>query len=209
MISNISFKGIPIAKAKTPFNSFKMYKITPEDRTSIEKIQKGINLRELLPGMKHDTYKIWEGVTHAAFSNSLDESTTILLTAESRPCGVMNFSENKFSFDLNDISTWPVKSGEKVPFAGKTLFMELFRRFWETNFSSINLVALKYEPFDPVSKYLKLGFKPLGGNDCAEIMRINRHSAGKTLKMLKQNVSIEPLIDTKNVDLQKELKINA
>ena len=209
MISDTSFKGIPVAKAKTPFNTFQMYKITPDDSAFIQKIQKSINLRALMPGLDNEEYEIWEGVTRTALTNPLDKSDTFIITTQNKPCGVMNISQKKASFDLNFISTWPVKQGEKVPFAGKALFTELFRRFVESKQALINLVALRYAPFDPVGKYLKLGFMAFGGNNYTEIMRINQGRASKTLETLKQHVSLEPIKDAKNVDLLKELNINA
>ena len=209
MRSDTSFKGIPVAKAKTPFNTFQIYKITTNDNDFIKKVQHNINLKKLMPGLKNETYDIWEAVTDSALSTGLHNSSTVVLATENRPCGAMNFSQNKTSFDLNYISTWPIKKGEKVPFAGKTLFMELCRRFLEEKLSSINLIALRYAPFDPVGKYLRLGFKPYGGNDYAEIMRINKERVKNTFETLKENISFEPIKDAKNIDLLQELNINA
>lgn len=205
---NINFQGIPTAKVKTPFNTINLYNINSEDYGLVHKIKKNLNLKELMPGLKENEYNIWDSIIHSAFvDNFYRNSQAIIAACENKPCGVMNFDKNRASFSLNYIGTWPITKGQKVPFAGKSLFMELFKKFLDSKALFIELNALRYGPFDPVGKYLKLGFKPYGGDNYQEIMRMNRETAQKSFQRLEQDIKFETIDSSQNVNLTKELYV--
>lgn len=208
MTSNINFKGIPVAKAQTAVNSFKIYRLGANDIDFARELQRNINLRKLMPNLKISEYNIWSSmIREALFDTSFMNTQRLLTTVNNSPCGIMNYSINKASVNLNYIGTWPQEIGKKVPFAGKTLFTALFKHFSESKALFINLVAMRLAPFDPMGKYLKLGFKRCGGDNYQEIMRIDRDRANKTLETLQQEIELSKIENASDVNLFDELKL--
>ncbi len=206
--NNINFRGIPIAKTKIAENNLTLYKLTSRDKEFTDRLYHSLNLPELYPGFNKLQYGIWDEVTHLGLSQTYEKNqNTMLITADNRPCGVLNYSAHSPKFNLNYVSTWPIKIGQKVPLAGKTLFMEFFRQFLNSDCRTIELCALKYAPFSAISKYLSLGFKPRGGDNFRELMRTDRESAAKTLQKLEQSINLSSVKDSNDYDLIQRLEI--
>ena len=96
---------------------------------------------------------------------------------------------------------------KKVPFAGQILFNEFFKRVLDSSVDAVELLALKYSPFSPISKYLKLGFKQLGGTDGLETMRISRQGIQTAIQKQDEFISYTKEISKEEMpigDIQKE-----
>ena len=100
---------------------------------------------------------------------------------ENKPCGIITFEQGEKKFHLDCICTWPVETGKKVTLAG----------------------AILNGPFDTVSKYSKLGFKQVGGENHLVAMRTNKSNTENTMKKLNDIILTTPIKDADEVDLIK------
>lgn len=209
MISgNINFYGIPVAEVKAAGNNLKLYRLNSKDKGFMDNLYKTLDLRRLYPGFNNLQYNIWDEVTKMALKYADNNGKqTLLLTCNNSPCGVANYSHQTPKFRLNYISTWPVNVAQKVPYAGKVLFMELFRQFLDKDCYSMELSALKYAPFNAICKYLSLGFIPCGGDNYQEIMRANKKNISNSLNNLKQNINFIPINHGQEINLTEHLNI--
>ena len=173
--SQINSKAIPIAniRVKNSNNNYKLYKLTQNDTAFLDKLAASINVESLYPGLKEHQYKIWDSIIRGCFDSiSNRDSVTILETCNGIPCGMLNYLKiNEKKDRIAYVSTWPIRAGEKVPFAGKILFQEFFRNFLNNNKSIAELVAVKNGPFASITKFMSIGFKLLGGDNYNELMR--------------------------------------
>ena len=76
----------------------------------------------------------------------------------------------------------------------------MFTDFLKSKANIIDLTAILNGPFDTVSKYSKLGFKQIGGENWLIAMRTNRDTTQRTVKHL------DDIINTTQKD--KNLDIN-
>ena len=208
MTSNINFKGILVSKTNLANNTLALYNLTPDDKNFIKSLQKSIDLPKLYPNLTLHQYGIWNNIICQGLGEYCNnETSTVLLTSNKTPCGVLNYSSTPKQYEINYIATWPEAYNKRVPFAGKTLFTELFQRFLSTKAHVIELTALKYSPFNPIGKYLELGFKMYGGNHIEEIMRIDRKTVQRAFERLKELVTLQPVKNSPNINLEKTLRL--
>ena len=50
-----------------------------------------------------------------------------LLVKDKSPCGLMNCSERLKGYKVDYVTTWPYESDSKSPYAGKVLFLQLYK----------------------------------------------------------------------------------
>ncbi|MCM1009325.1 MAG: hypothetical protein NC390_00415 [Fusobacterium sp.] len=196
---NTNFRGIHIANAATRVNgvsnNFKLYKITDRDTDFLQNMYQKFNLRELMPRLSEQEVDIWTSVFRKAVDSSVrPNQTAFLIATDNKPCGLAVSSVGYYNrYKLNQICTLPVEPGKRVVLAGKTLFRPIFDAFLASGCKDMELEALKFGPFSPVTKYLQMGFGMYGGSDYVELMRINRAKAEKTLKQLDELISYSPV----------------
>lgn len=94
-----------------------------------------------------------------------------------------------------------------MPFAGQILFNALFKHVLDSKLNGIELTALKYTPFDPVSKYLKLGFRCSGGDNWTEDMKINMEGIKTAISKQSSSITSTFVQKQKNVDLAELVKL--
>ncbi|MCM1003635.1 MAG: hypothetical protein NC408_04765 [Candidatus Gastranaerophilales bacterium] len=190
--NNTSFKAIRLASAEARFNGavnkFNLYKITQEDRQYIEKLRNEINLKELMPKLKPEDYKLWEYVLRITLS-TYDE--TILLTKDEKPCGALRYKKTPRDYSIIGRVTWPIETGKREPFAGKVLTTELFRLFLQDNLKVIRTCVARHNPFDTISKCMEMGFSSCGGDDYNELMAVTRARIENVLEKFKDIIIIE------------------
>ena len=116
---------------------------------------------------------------------------------------VINFSSFTNKFHINYVATFPVEPKTKVPFAGQILFNEVFKRVLDSCTDMVELKALRYSPFSPISKYLKLGMKPMGGTDYYEKMRLERNEILSAVNKQEQFFTVTEINDRRDIPLDK------
>jgi len=180
--------------------SIDIYKIQVQDFEFIENLKKSINLKALMPKMNESHLNVWNSILQQAFTKgSRKAGTTYLAAVNNKPCGIMTFKEEKNCLFLDTICTWPVEKEKRAPFAGKALMQTMFQDFMQSKHNMIDLYAIKNGPFNAVSKYLSLGFKPRGGENDIEVMRAQKPDIVKTLAALEKFIKTTPVNEEKNL----------
>ena len=208
-INSTQFKAIPISKIKVNGieKPYKLYEITKKDNDFLEGLYDSINLKELMPGLNENDYCVWDGIIESAIQvTNKGGRKTLLETCDDKPCGLINYSKFCDKFHVNYIATFPTEPSKKVPFAGQILFNEVFKRLLDSCIDVIELKALRSSPFSPITKYSKLGFKPLGGTDYYERMKIYRSEIESAINMQEKFFTAEQEFSKRNIILDKFCK---
>lgn len=204
---NLNFTGYKVANIKrcvgNNITSIDIYKLCSEDKSFIEKLLKKIDYKKLCPQLKEIEQKRWQKIFNYCIEQFKEiESKTYLAVSDSKPCGILTFSGNK-DLHLDGICSIPYQEGKKVPFVGKSLFLQLFKTANESQTKSIKLEAVTDGPYDVIKKYKDLGFKQ---NGCSTIgyveMSSNKYNIAKqetTLSREFEYTRISPL----KVDLNR------
>ncbi len=207
----VSLKGIPLTSFKVKGSSsfYEVYKVTKKDKNFLQDMYNSIDLTKLMPNMHQWDYINWDGILKEAIGKSMqDDRITYLETYNDKPCGIMNFSTMQEGFYLNFISTFPTERKKRVPCGGQILFNKLFKDFIKTGSLFIGLCALKFAPFNPISIYSKLGFKPTTEDDCMVDMEISKKSVEEALSKQSEFLSATEITDGKDIDLGNVINLN-
>lgn len=206
-MNNISFKGINISNSNVLGYKMRIYKLTEKDAPFINELKNNINLQKLYPGIKKDDFEIYNDILQRGLKASISKNkSSLLLTCNNIPCGILVNSEKNSKHFVDYICTWPIESNKKAPFGAQTLFLQMFKDFLLTNSNFIELNATRFG--NAISKYLKLGFKPCGGDNYTEIMKIKRSDIEKSLNLLQNKINLQPTLNNTELDLSKILNIN-
>lgn len=205
-----TFKGIPVARSTTCIKNMEtnidLFQITNKDKNFLEKLKNIIKMDELYPSkriQKHE-YERWHEMLEVAVNKAFEKGRKCFVAfKENKPCGIITFEQGEKKFHLDCICTWPVETGKKVTLAGQTLFKQMFGNFLESKAGLLDLTAILNGPFDTVSKYSKLGFKQVGGENHLVAMRTNRSNTENTMKKLNDIILTTPIKDADEVDLIK------
>lgn len=211
-VQSPNFQGIPVTEASIAGlkSKYKLYEVTSSDAQFLTDLYNSVNLKELMPNMSEHHYYLWDGFLKYALEFPIDNMKKILIeTCDNIPCGVMKYLDGAKMFHVDYVVTFPDKPEHRVPYAGQVLFNELFRRFMNSDAQKIELSASRNAPFSPVSKYLKLGFSMLGGDEFSELMRINRERVAQSIDRQKKFLSALELNYPKDVNLSKIISLNA
>ena len=203
--NSISFKGINISNANLLGHKMSIYKLTQKDAPLIEKLGKEVDLKELIPNIDKNNFEIFNAILQGSFRHALDKNKhSMLLTCDDKPCGIMvNLNKTACHF-VNYICTWPIEPDKKAPFGAQTLFEEMFKNFLNSQAKFIELYAIRFG--DAISKYMRIGFTPRGGDNDVELMKISRAKVLESYKKLKERINLEPANNKEDIDLLKELK---
>ena len=210
--NNVNFKAIPVANVKVKgINScYKLYKVNQSDKNFFEKLYYSMDLKKLMPNLQEHEYMCWSGILDNAIHHvNYSSKDSFLETCNNKPCGIINFSENKSNnYYLDYIVTFPAEIGKRVPCAGQILLNYLFKTVLKSNGEKIELSALKYTPFSPISVYSKLGFKFKGGDAYTEDMSINREGIRQAFEKQQEFLELTLLKNQENVDLGNVINLN-
>lgn len=194
-----NFRAVHIANANNTLKgvstNFKLYRITEQDREFLDNMYKKTNLRKLMPTITEQEFDVWNSVFNKAVNTAgRPNRTAFLIATDNKPCGIAVSSVDCYNkYKLNNICTFPIETGKRPALAGKTLFRPIFDDFLASGCKQIEVEALKFGPFSPVSKYLQLGFGMYGGSDYVELMRTNRPKVLQTLKKLNELIFYSPV----------------
>lgn len=215
-VSNIQFRALPLSNVKIITNGreaarYTLYKASHSDEPFLEEISaRTKNLKRRYANLSGEQYWSWYDVIARGLNQSLDSKTNTLLLANSNnnPCGFLNYTEKPLKYEVNYVSTWPVIPNQRGLMAGKTLFYELFNIFKkDPERNSITLEALIDSAFSPVTKYLELGFKPRGGPNGIENMKISDAGISISLDVFKSKILRTEIENPSEVNLFDTLKI--
>ncbi len=199
-----TFTGINVAKVTD--KNIKIYDITTRDAEFLDNIYKYVKIKHLMPEISIDGEKVYDSIMKqglkSAQSNLMHGT---ILSYNDIVCGFMVENLNKKKHYLEYICTWPIEKNKKAPFGAQTLFVNMFQNFLNSEKNIAELDAVKYGK--AISLYKKLSYKPVGGDAFFETMRTTKEKIKNVLIELQEKIPLTPVFNTKDVDLQAELKI--
>lgn len=203
--STFEARRVAMAKVKLPKRvvNYDIYELSANDEKFVERLKSKINLRSLWQGLSDVDYGIWKHIMQQALSVGKENSLTLLLTHQKKPCGALQANSYFGNSFIDYISTWPIQLNEKMPLAGKTLILQLFKQILKNNSSSISLNAIKDDPFGALGKYLSLGFESVEDLGCCETLKIEKNDVSKIIDMYSSLVELTS-VNEEDVDLSEK-----
>ena len=209
-----NFAGIRLAKStnciKNIETSIDLYEITQKDKAFLKRLRESVNVKELMPSEKitRQEYDRWQEMLNLALDKAASEDRKCVIAAtNNKPCGIITYLPGKNKYYIDCICTWPVETGKKVTLAGQTLFKQMFSDFLSGKANIIDLTAILNGPFSTVSKYMKLGFKQIGGENYLVAMRTNRENTKQTMAELNKIITTTPSNEKEQVNLLNKLEL--
>ena len=204
-MDSINFKGINVSNTTLLNHKLSIYKLTEKDKAFVQYLNKNVDLKKLIPDISPDDYKIYDFFLKRSLYNAISEKKEgRLLFCDNKPCGVMAVSPREYTHNVDYVCTWPTEPNKKAPYGAQILFAQMFRNFLETSANIIELTATRFG--NAITKYLALGFKPCGGDNYTEIMRITRERVSKSCENLDKKFQLVPSNDHRDLDLFTVLK---
>lgn len=208
-----NFKGLYLANStnyiKNVKTSIDIYEITSRDKEFLKALKQSIKFENLFPdkNITKQGFDRWHDILGFAVNKlHFDDYKGLIAVKENKPCGILAYKPGK-SYYLDSICTWPVETGKKVPLAGQTMFKQLFSEFLKINGIKIELTAIQNGPFPVIHKYLRLGFKPTGGEDYLVRMRAFPAEIRNTMKYLNEIIFTKNINDNENINLFNKLVV--
>lgn len=201
-----AFGAIPVAKvrAKASNSVYRLYQLEQTDRTFLERLSEKVDVRNLYPNLTEDEHFIWDGSLKKAIDTSLDTGRTAYLeTCDGVPCGIMNYSGKPNSIHFDRIATFPIKKGERVPYAGQILYHQLYKQFLKEGKESISVVSPRHSPFSPIANYVRMGFKLMGGTEYTENLKISEDAVKKAYANQQKFLTFDRFKKSESVNLEK------
>ena len=203
-----NFQALHIAETKNYIKNVEtpisIYHLGENDRNYLYNLKKTIKFKDLMPKLPECLIEVWQGIFNVAITQSLNtKKVGFIEFYNKKPCGLMVYTPENFRYKLDAISTWPTEPEKRVPFAGKTLFKIMFEDFLKTDAKFIDLDAVTNGPFNAVSKYMSLGFKQRGGENCIIAMRTGRDNVRETSSALEKFIRIRMLQNTEDIPLSE------
>jgi hypothetical protein len=207
-VNSPSFRALPVSniKLKGLNSNYKLFECTKEDSKFLEDLAFNMNLKKFMPNLPSWQLELWGAILR--HSIILEDTNKILVAAcDNVPCGIINYFPSDEYYRLNYLVALPVKTGYRAPLSGQVMCNELFRRFLKSDAPKIELTALHNTPFDPISKYRKMGFFPVCEDGYSSFMRGWRDEITKTFEEQNYYISAEHIENPQDVDLGKELSV--
>lgn len=211
--SKINFGGIPLGVAKVVGRDGKaaklsLYKVTKKNDEFLGKLERSVDVKKLQDGFNDDQYALWNHLVKLGISECRYRGTGFLVAKDNVPCGILSYKPRYFTVSVPDVATWPVDKNKKVSFAGKAMFMELFKQVLKNDdYSQVFLVAMKDSVYSPAEHYKSVGFRKTSENELDIRMVVSRGRMMKALKEFKSLIDFTPAKNQDEVDLAQELKI--
>ena len=180
---NPYFSALHVAKC----GEFDLYKLNEvADYKFIKTLPKKVDFETLMPGLKKESYSRWaEMLEYAVDNSSKPKNVTYVEAVDGKICGIITYNPDKTTM-LDCICTWPVELGQKVKFAGKALFYQMFQDALDLKVTRVILEAITNGPFNTVEKYKSIGFAETSKvYPTKVVMEINKYKIKDALDMLK------------------------
>ena len=164
------------------------------DRTDFQKLMPNLSKRE--------SSRWHEMLEYAVACAEIPMNTTYLEILDDKLCGIITCFQNQTTF-VDCICTIPIKAGEKVKLAGKTLFYQVFKDFLEYDGCRMKLKAITDGPYNTIKVYKELGLKETSNvTKTYTEMEANKYSIKKTMEYLKELIPYKQVPEEK-IDLQE------
>lgn len=187
--------------------NYNVYRLTEKDDKFLKTLKSEINLEERWSKLGEKDYEDWNFILKKALS-FFAPSYGYLITHDKKPCGVLNARKVFNDCDVHWVTTWPLEKDKKMPFAGKVLFLQLFKELLEQNdVKQVKLTSIKGDAFGAFAKYRELKFEPYGGNGHCELMKIKFGNLSDAINKFKSSIEFIPQ-NQEEVDLAEELNID-
>jgi len=152
-------------------------------------------------------YHFWNHVLKKSIK--MDNKEKVLLVAkDNKPCGLINYKEDKNSIFVNHVCSIPTGISEKVPWVGTVLFMSLFNDFLKKTLKQIRLSAAKDAPFPTIPKYERLGFRSIDEDAYHSTMVLKKESVESSLAKREKDVEYTEINNSKDIDLYDKLQFS-
>lgn len=141
-------------------DKLKIHQVTDvSDIKKLKNLPSQVNIKDLMPGLSPKQYSRWQEMLEYAIDMMQNPGNiTYIETLNNKICGIITYFPNKTTI-IDCICTWPAIAGQKVKFAGKSLFCKVFSDFKENQGTRIKLDAITDGPYNTIDKYEPLGFK--------------------------------------------------
>ena len=210
-----NFGAIKVARARITTDAgtklYHLYNLERHDQDFLRNLYNKIDVEKRYPGLSDTEYSLWDYVLDVGLRGYYDNRIRkglLLANQDKIPCGVMKYEDNKAKANIKYFATWPIEVSQRVPLAGKTLMLEFFRQILDNPGTRIvELNALKYSAFSPISKYMEMGFKMVGGTDGNQLMHLKLENIPAVIEKFKNKIKIMPLTEPRKVLIDKDLNI--
>lgn len=211
------FKGIERAraavKALPDYGEIVLYELDKKDIPFLMDMLKNIRLDKLAPEVKNYTEQSeWKYLIKKAAGGVSRAEQVFLTTYKNRPCGIMSFMpffDNEMTY-VSYVVTWPIKTGESVKCAGKTLFKHILE-YAKSVQKGVCLVLDKKAPKGKKNNaefYRKLRFHDIDTPDRELKFITNKETKNVLSDVIDPVIDYRPVADNKVLKLDKILDIN-
>lgn len=198
-----SFQARLCARIKVPnAPEMQMYKLGNEDIPFLEKLQKSIDMTELLPEMSEvNNFSYWQKTIDNAITNAIKHpfKEKFLLIFKKRPCAIMTAKLDVNTTSLDYLASWPVKPNKKPPLAGKTMLRKFFEIAQKSDAQKAVVYPNHHSPVDLCKFYTDTGFHKTNVGYLKMDMTINE--AGMNMKKLDSLFTFKNVDESKIIDL--------
>lgn len=206
-IHNQTFKARQIASTKNCYKNLTtkidLYKLSCKDTNFLDKLEKSVDIKSLMPDLCEYSQKRWQKVFNYAISRAKDkENETYLAISDSKPCGIVTTWQDNNEMCIDAISDIPL-CNKRVNFTGSTLFLQAFKLADNLKVKTLRLFAVTDGPFDVISKYKEKGFKEVGMEDGYVEMTCNKYNVKKQIDALSKSISYKPVRNADEINLDE------
>ena len=207
---NPSFSAIKVAKTRNLTNNMlteiDLYKLYRGDRPFLQKLAETVRYKKLLLDLSNDMQDRWQNILNYCITKAFkDENTSYIFVSLDKICGIMTYQKDYNVINLDGICSIPVRINERIKSLRKTMFYQLFKDAQELNMKGIHLNAITDGPFELISKYEELGFKPDKKPSRYISMFCNKHRISEQLQEFPYELEYTETGDTKHLNLVKFL----
>lgn len=191
---NTNFQAIKVAKTTNLKTGAEIdiYKLGKEDSDFLQKLFSNIQIERRCTDLTEIQKARWQNIFNYCISNAgKNGNVNYVATKNHRACCIMTYSQDGNSLFLDAISAIPDNQGKRTPFAGQTLFLQLFKDALVKKAKSVKLDAVQDGPFDVISKYEKLGFKKDPTTPIYTAMVCNKYKIEEQLKKLSSFINYQ------------------
>ena len=215
-VSKVPFEARLVSRAniKLPSNTthYDIYELGEEDASFLIKMQNAVDLKRLYK-VPLDKLRNWNALFECAttMGSSFGLKNFLIANEMGRPCGALVTKKyNPNQYKVWCLCTWPAEVGKRAVLAGKSLMLGVYKKILneDGSFSGMSIEAVRDGLFNPVKRYLDLGFSHIGGDEYNANMSISRDKMAKILDKYDDIVHIEEINSVRRVNLDSVLDIS-
>lgn len=206
-IHNQTFRARQIAATQNCYKNITtkidLYKLSRNDSKFLDKLEKSIDMGNLVPDLCEYSQKRWQKVFNYAISRAKSgENETYVAISDAKPCGIVTTCMNNNEILIDAISDIPQRN-KRINYTGSTLFLQLFKMAENLKAKTLKLFAITDGPFDVITKYKEMGFKDVGMADGYVEMTCNKYNIKKQIDNLSKSISYKPVRNANELSLEE------